>query len=120
MTDRGFRILVDRLNKLGYDLDPDPDIRVTMAMSVTANKILKREIRLNEYEHLFKKEEPAEATEEIEKINVFLSLALPEINAGRQPDFKSLARKAGIDEETANSVLKQITGKTDNTKKFKK
>ena len=120
MTDRGFRSLVDRLNSLGYDLDPDPDIRITMAMGITTNKILKREIQLNEYDSLFKKEKPAAGEETLEKFNSFLAMALPDINAGRKPDIKYMARKAGIDEETASTLLKQVINKIDNRKKYKK
>lgn len=116
MTDRGFRMLADRLKSLGYNLHPDPDIRVTIAMVITINKILKTEIQLNEYDSLFKKEESPADKETIGRLNSFLAMAMPEINAGRKPDVKSMARKAGIDEETASSILKHFTDKLDNMK----
>jgi len=42
MTDRGFRMLVDRLNSCNYSLSYEPDMRVNMAMVETANEILKK------------------------------------------------------------------------------
>ena len=120
MTDRGFTTLADRLNGLGYDLYPDPDIRVTMAMIITTGKILKREIRLNEYDPLFEKEQPAADNGTIDKLNILMAMALPDINAGRKPDIRSLARKAGIDEETASDLLNQIMDKIDSMKKHGK
>lgn len=120
MTDRGFMSLVDRLNHLGYDLPPEPDIRLTMAMSMTIHKILKREIQLNEYESLFKKEESPEGKESIHRLNNFMAMVIPEINAGRKPDIKTFARNAGVDEETAGTLVKHFMDKLDNMKKFKK
>jgi GH24 family phage-related lysozyme (muramidase) len=112
MTDRGFKALIERLNSFGYDLYPDPDIRITMAMGITATKVLKREIQLNEYDSLFKKDQPIADKEAIEKLNSFLAMVLPDINAGRKPDIKSIARKAGIDEEMASTILKEVMDKT--------
>ncbi len=117
MTDRGFSTLVDRLSKLGFDLEPEPEIRLTMAMGMTIHTILKMKILLNDYDSLFKKDEPAEEKENMDRLNHFLSLAIPEINAGRKPDTLSLARKAGVDEETANSILKHFMDKLDQMKK---
>jgi hypothetical protein len=120
MTDRGFKTLVNRLNSFGYDLSAEPDIRVTMAMSITTGKILKREIQLNDYDALFTKVQPTADQETIDKLNSLLAMALPDVNAGRKPDVKSLARKAGIDEETVETLLKQVMDKIDNMKKSSK
>jgi hypothetical protein len=117
MTDRGFITLVNRLNNSGFDLYPDPDIRVTMAMSITIGKILKREIKLNKYDALFKKEQPVADDETINKLNSLLAMVLPDLNAGRKPDIKNLALQSGMDEKSIESLLKNVTEKIDSMKR---
>ncbi len=46
-----------------------------------------------------------------------MNMALPDINAGRQPDIASLAQKAGIDVETAQDIIKTVLNKFDKMKK---
>lgn len=41
----------------------------------------------------------------VASLNRFLSLALPFINSGREPDVVKLAKEAGIDIDTARDVL---------------
>jgi len=109
MTDRGFSALVEGLNKYGYEFSDEPLIRVNLTMVSTASEILKKKIDLIKYEKLFsKKSSPAEK-ENLDKLNLLISLALPDINAGREPDIKSLAVKAGLDLETAQDVLAQVS-----------
>lgn len=117
MTDRGFHTLAERLNKAGFNLFPDPDIRVTIAMSTTAGHILNKDIILNEYEDLFAKEQPAADTEHMNKLNALLGMALPDLNAGRKPDIKKLALRSGLDEESVESLLKHVYEKINNIKK---
>lgn len=117
MTDRGFHTLAERLNKAGFNLFPDPDIRVTIAMSTTAGHILNKDIILNEYEDLFAKEQPAVDTEHINKLNALLEMALPDLNSGRKPDLKKLALHSGLDEESVESLLKHVYEKINNMKK---
>jgi hypothetical protein len=90
-----------------------------MSMTITAEKILKRKIVLNEYDHLFAKDQPEQDNENIDRLNSLLAMAMYEINAGRTPDIKMLASKAEVDEETARALLEQITDKLDNLKKHK-
>jgi hypothetical protein len=111
MTDRGFNELVSCLNRIGYDFTIDPDIRVTTAMMTTAEKILRKKIRLNEYDSLFSKETSKEEKEELSKLNKFMKLVLPYINTGQPLDVKYLAQEAGLDEETAKDILKQVMKK---------
>jgi len=78
-------------------------------MVSTASDILKKKIDLIKYEKLFsKKSSPAEK-ENLDRLNMLIGLALPDINAGREPDIESLAVKAGLDIETARDILDQIT-----------
>jgi len=113
MTDRGFTELVNRLNSYGYNLSTEPDIRVNTSMIVTAGNILKKKIILNEYDSLFIKEQPVEDNEQLNKLNSLFAMALPEINAGRKPDIETLARKAGVEVETARDLLEQVMNKLD-------
>jgi hypothetical protein len=59
----------------------------------------------NPYEDLFQEESTPESKAEVEKLNILLGLALPEINAGRKPDVEALARQAGVDVVVAEQVL---------------
>ena len=112
MTGRGFQELVSAINKYGYDFPDEPFLRVNTSMLVTAKDILKKkELTLNEYEQLFQIESPPEDKEAIDKLNVFMSLILPDINAGREPDIELLAGKAGVDIKTARDLVSQIMGK---------
>jgi hypothetical protein len=110
-TDRGFLALVNALNRFGYQFSEEPDIRVNMSMLITSEKILRKKIRLNAYDKLFKIESSPEDTELMENMNVFMSLIIPDINAGRTPDIEKLAAKAGVDVETARNLVKNLIKK---------
>lgn len=111
MTDRGFQSLVGQLNKIGLGLPIEPDIRVHLPMLINIKHILGKELQLNPYEHLFEsKSTPAEQAA-MDNLNHLLSLALPFINAGQEPDIPTLAREAGVDEETAREVLSHTIGR---------
>jgi len=111
MTDRGFMALVRGLNEYGYDFNTDPFVRVNLTMVKTASDILKRKIDIIKYDHLFSKKSSPAAKEGIVKLNMFLNLAIPEVNAGLQPDIDTLAAKAGIDSDTAKELIAQINKK---------
>jgi hypothetical protein len=106
MTDMGFQALVEGLNAYGYGFPGEPDIRVHLTMVTTASDILRKKINLLPYEHLFDKESTPAQKEDIDKLNDLLKLALPEINAGRQPNIKALAKKAGVDRQVAEDVIR--------------
>lgn len=120
MTDRGFIALIEGLNEYGYDFSFDPFVRVNLTMISTASDILKRKIDLLKHEHLFSKESSPAEKENLDKLNTLLSLVLPDINAGREPDIEALAVKAGVDIKTAQDLLKQIMGKFNNMDMRKK
>jgi hypothetical protein len=110
-TDRGFLALVNAINQFGYQFSVEPDIRINMSMLITSEKILKKKIRLNAYDKLFQIESSPEDTEMMANINAFMSLILPDINAGRVPDIEKNAAKAGIDIETARNFYKAVSNK---------
>ena len=111
MTDRGFKALVKNLNEYGYSFSDDPLLRVNLSMVNTASDILKKKIRFFDYEDLFSKESSPAVQEDIGKLNTFFGLVMPIINAGREPDIKALALKAGVDLKTAKELFKQIMEK---------
>lgn len=119
MTDRGYHALVRGLNKYGYDFPEFPSIRVKPSMIETAEFILKKKITLNEYEELFSVETNEEDKEIIDKLNVLLKLALPAINAGESPDIEALAKKTGVDVETARDLIEQAIKKFEDLERKK-
>ena len=79
-------------------------------------------IELNEYEGLFSEETSPGEKENLAKFNTLLRLVLPDINSGRKPDIEILAKKAGVDVDTAKDLIEQIIGrlnKMDSQKKKK-
>jgi len=110
-TDRGFEALVNGINQYGYSFSKEPFIRVNISMIITAKDILKKEIILNEYDNLFQQETSKESQEEIDKLNAFMALILPDINAGRKPDIEGLAKKAGVDVNVARDIIQNVIGK---------
>lgn len=109
MTDRGFTELTGAIRDCGLDIPPDADIRVSPAMVSTASEILGRKIDLLTYSGLFKEDVPVEKQEGLDRLNRLIELALPAINAGVQPDIRSIAEKAGYEPETAADILRQVT-----------
>ncbi len=120
MTDRGFRALAAGLKEYGYDFSEEPFIRVNPSMLVTAKDILKKEIVLNEYDELFKKESSEEEQADINKLNDLMEMVLPDINAGREPDIEAYAKKAGVDVDTARELIREVMNRLDNLGRLKK
>ncbi|MBC7383674.1 MAG: hypothetical protein H7296_11900 [Bacteroidia bacterium] len=108
LTDRGYDALVTKLNKHAFGLQAAPDIRVRLQMLISIKHILGKEVRLNTYEAVFKTEPDLAAEHELDKLNKLLALALPVINAGQEPDFRALAKEVGVDEETAQELIKHL------------
>lgn len=115
-TDRGYETLVHALNECGYDLPHDPDFRVNMGMMATMQEILKKDIRLNPYEAVFEdseSEEPEamEKSAQMDNLNEMLSAIIPDLNAGKKPDVKQLARTYDVDEQTAKELIEELWNK---------
>jgi hypothetical protein len=111
MTTRSFRGIVKEVNALGYHFSDDPFLSVNTSMLVTTGNILQKKIVLNEYEELFHVEQDEENKKVIEEMNAFIALVLPDIHAGRMPGIAAAARKSGISIETAQDLVKVVTGK---------
>jgi hypothetical protein len=111
LTDRGFQSLVNQLNKNGLGIPTEPDIRVHLPMLINVKHILGKELQLNPYEDLFESKSTPAEQDTMDNLNRLLSLALPFINAGQEPDIPALAKQAGVDEETAREVLSHAIGR---------
>lgn len=116
MTDRGFHHLVEQLNNLGYELSPEPDIRVNMGMVLTAGEILKKEFNLNPYYNLFTTEEPEEDSEELMNIKEMLSAMTPYVNAGKKVNLNEISNMYNVPLETVKELHEQLLSKLDQLK----
>ena len=108
MTDRGFDALVNALNGFGNNFSEDPFIRVNISMLNVASEILKKKIRLIEYEDLFSKKASVSDQKNLEKINLFLRSVMPDINANREIDIQQLADTAGVDIKIARKLINDL------------
>ncbi len=111
MTLQGFEKLVKDFNAPGHNFPVEVYLKVRLQMLTTAGDILKRKIVLNEYEGLFTEETDPKSQMAVDDINAFVSLVLPDINAGRVPDIEKAARKTGVHMDTARDVTDMIMGK---------
>ncbi len=105
LTDGGFQALVDLLNKNGIDIPDEPDIRVNFSMLRSIKEILGKDVLLNPYEKLFEVKSAPADNEVMARLNRLLSLALPYINSGQEPDVEAIAKEAGVDIKTAKELL---------------
>lgn len=117
MTDKGYFNLVDKLKLYGITAPELADIRVSFQMISVTEGILKKKIKLDPYENIFEKPAPPDKKENLDKINNAIQLMLPDLNAGRTPDFESIAGKTGEDTENLKAVFKHIQTSIQNTKK---
>lgn len=113
MTDRGFRHLVEQLNRCGYKLSFKPDIRVNMGMVQTAGKILKKEFNLDPYSSLFSTESPEEDSEELNNINTMLKAMVPYLNSGDKPDIDKMSTTYDVPPDTVRELYDQLRNKLD-------
>lgn len=111
LTDRGYEALTLALNRHGLKISAEPDIRVHLPMIICIKDILGKELHLNPYEELFNTKSTPQEQANLDRLNHLLSLALPYINAGQEPDVVALAKEAGVEEKTARDVLDQMVGR---------
>jgi hypothetical protein len=107
LTDRGFVALVKLMNKHGFKLSTEPDIRVHLPMLIAIKNIFGKDLKLNPYEKLFEHRSTPAEYDKMAKLNHLLSLALPFINSGKEPDVEALAKEAGLDIKAARAILKK-------------
>lgn len=118
MSEPGFDALASQLNTSGYQVPHEAHVRVSPTMLTTAEKILRKKIRLTPYESLFEIKPSPSAQADIDKLNKVFAMILPEINAGNDPDIDLLAKQAGVDAELVRNVvdsairrIKELRGK---------
>jgi hypothetical protein len=117
LTDRGYLELAKRLNGHAFNLPVNPDIRLHLSMLTVIKKLLKKNLELNPYSRLFETKTSSENDVLMEKLNKLLSLALPYINAGKEPDIEAMAKETGVDPEIARDLLQKSM---DRIKKLRK
>lgn len=120
MTERGFDALTQKFNDYGFGLPAEPQIRIHPTMLVTAERIFNTKIELNPYGKLFTTESSPQVKEELEKMNLFLQLALPAINAGKRPDVEALAKQAGVDVSLAEQLVANTMDKVKEMRRGKR
>lgn len=108
MTQKGYAALVAAFQNQGIQVAEFADIYVRPAMLSAAEDILKRQIELMPFELLFEEEQDPEMEEELDKINQFLALAMPDLNSGKEPDLEGLAAQVGLDLEENRETLQGI------------
>ncbi|MCB9246978.1 MAG: hypothetical protein H6606_11190 [Flavobacteriales bacterium] len=112
LTKRAFDSLSRKLIDCGLDLTPQEDYSLGLSMQQTIEKILKRKIRVNDYEAYFPEMPESTAQDvHIEQMNAFLNELIPYINSGKTPDIPALANAYSIDVESAKSIYKNLKDK---------
>lgn len=117
LSDQGYRELATILNAHGISAPTEPDIRLHLSMSHVIERILKKELLLNPYGHLFESRQSPETEAELSKLNRLMTLALPYINSGQQLDIPALAKEAGVDPEVAKELLEKSMSRINKLRK---
>ena len=86
-------------------------------MLTAVKDILRKDLHQNPYEELFERKSTPREQEMTKKLNRLLSLALPLINAGKEPDIEALAKEAGVDTGTTPDLLARTMGRMDKLRK---
>jgi len=110
LTQEGFQRLNTLLNKLGHDLEDEPDILVSLSMPDVIQKIMKRNISLNPYENLFIKKNDLKPFERVHflLINKLIEKLNQYAETGGNPDYEAIMRELEISEELFMKLSKDI------------
>lgn len=120
LTDSGYMEMVNKLRKSGLDLPDDPDIRVHPVMLAFIQTLLKKKASIGPYTTITEEEEALSVdSDDFQKLNDFLSLALPIIQKGKKPDINQLASQVGLDLQTALEVTEAIKKSSDKSERGK-
>lgn len=110
LSDQGYEKVAAILNANGIDIPAEPDIRLHVSMAHVIEKVLRKEVNINPYGHLFESQKSPESEAEISRLNQLLALALPYFNSGQEPDLVALAKQVGVDPEQAKELLEHARG----------
>lgn len=113
LTLNGFNALSETLMAAGITIENQVDIHVSIGMIDTMQNILQKKLDIFKYEALFEKKSTKDETDDIAKMNHFLSLTLPYMNQGKtkEMDIEALAKEAGVDIDSAKEMMKTIMKK---------
>ena len=111
LTDRGYLEMAKRLNTYKFNLPVDPDIRLHLPMLTVIKQLLKKDLVLNPYSHLFEVKPSTENELLMKNLNEFLLQAMPYINDGKQLNINALAKEKGIDPKIARDLLQKTIDK---------
>jgi len=111
LTDLGYQEMSELLNASDFNLPVDPEIRLHLPMVMVIKQLLKKEVELNPYSKLFEITSSPESNAQMAKLNKLLSLAMPFINDGKEPDIETMAREIGMDPEIARELIEQTVEK---------
>lgn len=107
-TKEGYEGLSLVLSKLGFEFNPWPDITVSPAMVQTMKDIYDKKFEVNSLLNHFKKIDPPDEKNQLDKINHLLKLLLPYFNSGTKPDLQKLAAQANLPLDEAEDLYKQL------------
>ncbi len=113
MTERGFRQLIKDFNSFGYNFTDEPLLSIRHQIIPTTEEILQTKIELNDYHDHFDSDSDPEEDKTFQKMNEFMELLLPDFNAGKMPDIKAAAEKAGLPLKTAEDLFIAVRDKFD-------
>lgn len=105
MTDFGYDELQKILTRAGMEIDENPSFRIHLPLITLIKDILHKTVEVTPYEKLFEPQKNSLDDELLEKLNQAMMLALPDINAGREPDIEALSKKVGVDARTLREIL---------------
>lgn len=113
LSDVGYKKLVDTLHAHGHVFGPEPDIRVGMSMLSCCQTILKKKIQTDEYASVFTPPPSPASQKQIDELNQLAGLILPDINAGKVPDYAALSLKTGVAEDSIRELGTQLIAQFD-------
>lgn len=105
MTDFGYDELQKILTRAGMEIDENPSLRIHLPLIGLVKDILHKTVAVTPYEKLFEPQMNSLDDNLLEKLNQAMMLALPDINAGREPDIEALSKKVGVDVKTLREIL---------------
>lgn len=105
LTDQGYFEMANSLNEYPVNIPDEPDIRVHLPMIITIQNLIDKDFEFFKFNRFF---EPAASSENdplTGRLNELLELAIPYLNAGKEPDIDAMARQVGINPELARELL---------------
>ena len=106
LSEFGYKKVASILKVYDLSIPNEPDIRIHPSMLTSIRQLLKKSMDFNKYGKLFEQTPSLKENDELGKLNKVLTLALPFINAGKEPDIDAIAKKAGVPVELAQDLIR--------------